>query len=861
MRKKFVSPLTFVPYRSIPLEDERSDRKRQASGKTRPPEAAKQKGAITMASVSGVSGSNANSSIYGNRNVLSGLATGMDTESMIENAVSGYKLKISGLQQRQTGVTWQQEAYRNITDPVVQFAQKYTSYTSSTNLYSAGFFDNALKTASNGVNGAKISAGGRTDSEISILGVKQLATTASYVVSASALGGSDGVSAAVATGTSALDLTATQPLSNVSGTMSLSYGTNNTIGLTFDDLETYADAEAFTAAINSKLAQTTTFNTSGKTVMASTLIKAQLQDGKITFTDQQGAGNSVKVSDATGKMKTTLGITDATDTLDVSGTVFTDSTTTLGDYVSGKTLSLNVDGITKKITLPTYNGLAANPTQDFVTNLNTAIQSAFGAGVSVGLNGEGKLQITGQVGSTIAVNTTQAVGKALGLGGSSATSYLNTENTLGSLLTVGTDGDGNETLGGLTGTALKSAGTITQQDNGTYTDSSGNLTDASGNRLGADGKQLYSYDLTINGTKVGSYTRDTSLRTVLQDINSSEAGVDVGFSKTSNQFRFTAQNSGANGSVTLGSDLAGRLFGGGAATAGQDAVVTMSVNGNQYSNVTRSSNTFDVDGMSVTLKGSFGYTDGMLDSAAADNAVTFTTTSDADKIVDAVSGMVDELNSILKSVHSAYATQPLKKSNNSAYKPLTEDDQDGMSEAAIEKYNTKAKTGILFGDSDLSSMYAKLVSAISPGGTAGTALREMGIDTNYSNGTTTLTLDKDALRTALANDPDSVRDAFTSTTGSHGLMNNIKAVTDYYTSTSGAVKGILVQKAGSTYSSLSMLENNLQDQLDDLDIQISSWQDKMADKIDYYTSRFTKLEKLTAEMNSQSSMLSGLLGR
>ena len=55
-----------------------------------------------MASVSSVSSSS--SSIYGNRNVISGLASGMDTESMIENAVSGYKTKISTLQQKRTKV-------------------------------------------------------------------------------------------------------------------------------------------------------------------------------------------------------------------------------------------------------------------------------------------------------------------------------------------------------------------------------------------------------------------------------------------------------------------------------------------------------------------------------------------------------------------------------------------------------------------------------------------------------------------------------------------------------------------------------------------------------------------------------------
>lgn len=61
-----------------------------------------------MASVSSVGSSS--SSIYGTRNVISGLASGIDTETLIENAVSGYQLKIQGLQQKRTKVEWQQEA-------------------------------------------------------------------------------------------------------------------------------------------------------------------------------------------------------------------------------------------------------------------------------------------------------------------------------------------------------------------------------------------------------------------------------------------------------------------------------------------------------------------------------------------------------------------------------------------------------------------------------------------------------------------------------------------------------------------------------------------------------------------------------
>ena len=67
-----------------------------------------------MASISGTSSGSSVNSIYGTRNVISGLASGMDTESLIENAVSAYKMKINSLNQKRTKVEWQQEAYRSM---------------------------------------------------------------------------------------------------------------------------------------------------------------------------------------------------------------------------------------------------------------------------------------------------------------------------------------------------------------------------------------------------------------------------------------------------------------------------------------------------------------------------------------------------------------------------------------------------------------------------------------------------------------------------------------------------------------------------------------------------------------------------
>ena len=67
-----------------------------------------------MASINGVSGNNLTSSLYNSANVISGLASGLDTEGMIEGLVQSYQKKIQSLSNKVTKTEWKQEAYRNI---------------------------------------------------------------------------------------------------------------------------------------------------------------------------------------------------------------------------------------------------------------------------------------------------------------------------------------------------------------------------------------------------------------------------------------------------------------------------------------------------------------------------------------------------------------------------------------------------------------------------------------------------------------------------------------------------------------------------------------------------------------------------
>ena len=827
-----------------------------------------------MASISSLMSSGSSSSIYGSRNsnIISGLASGMDTEAMIEGMVQGYQQKITQLGQDRTMLQWQQSAYQSISDKLVEFSRKYMSYNSpATNLFSASFFNNAILTSANGTYADLVSATGKSSSTIVLNAVAQLAEAARYTHDASGLDTSLGKGEPVKLGEK-------QPLSTMSGSLTLEYG-NKKVTLDFGELELFNKADGtldtakFQTALQDKLKEQKITTSSGDQVSADTLIDVKVDsNGTVTLSDKKGAGNNVHFSGATGDLKNLVTSADAEGT-----SSFTLSTTekvvkedaTKAEYLSGKSFTVTLNGQTKTFTLGEIDPSKGNLHEQVKQNLQEGLDKAFGKGkitVDMDTTGPGERSFSFSVSNGDTFRITSPVGEVLGLGENGVTSYVDTGKTLGDLLGRTSDGAG---LNGLTGGELaKAIGDVTEikDKDGKVTsrvDSEGNTVDEQGYRLDKDGKRFQEYELTVNGVSIGKYNKDTALETVLNDINSNtEAGVSVSFSKTTNQFVFTAKETGAGGRVEIGGELGERLFGKVNVTdkdhytAGQDAKFTATING-QKMEFSRSSNTFDLDGMSITLNGTFEVKDG-------ETPVTFSSKTDTDKIIDVVKTMVEDYNAIVSEVKKAYSDMPLEKSDGSRYKPLTDEDKADMTESEIKAYEEKAKTGILFMDRDLSSLYSALRSAVAPGGSDGSFLRSIGIKTSYEDGLTTLSLDENALREALEQNPDQVKDAFTKSkengAASDGLMASIQKVTDRYAATTGATKGILIEKAGSKYSPSAALNNTLLELMKDIDKQVDKWQAKMSDKVDYYTNKFTQLEMLIAQMNSQSSSLAGMMG-
>ncbi len=942
-----------------------------------------------MASITSLSNSSYNmNSIYGNRNVLSGLASGMDTESMIENAVSGIKLKIQNLVKKRTKVEWQQEAYRSIIDKAVNFNTKYTSYSSKTNLLSASFFNNAVTTAVNGTYKDKISASGKTSSDIKINAVKQMAKAATYTVSG--LGGKfngevNGIEAA-----KGLDLGAAMSVSNISGAMSIQYGSGTqgaSFDISFDELEDLPKSgQELADMINQKLADVTySYTDKGfqETTTADKAVQAVYEDGKISFKDMLGKGNKVTVGSVSDNMKSTLGVSAGDTTISTTyDTDWVNEDMTTSEYLEGKELGVTFNGTTKKISMDEVLKNAAkdangNVTNDgFVESLNTQLEKAFGAGkIEVKQEPVDPMKQDGPIRLSL-TPTGKDGGNTLALGGTAMkalgftednTNYVNTGKKLSELM--GEDFfDKAE--------KVKAEGDVKTSSDGKYSvDSKGNRVakadDDKYYRVNSDGEFLYNF--TINDANI-NVTKDTTLESLMNSINSSaEAGVKVSYSKLTNEFKFTATETGANGKIEfggmakelfdsapsvkkdtlirdiLGSDyasanygdgkfeikigddsfkvaawkgeadkgtgttfqmLADRLntamkdkgytasydektnalkvtdkdgnrvefdYGEGIAqdlfgkiekqyTEGQDAIMDVTINGKQFKNLTRSSNSFDIDGLTVNVKGTFNV-DGKNapdKDGNAYEAITFNTTTDSDKIVETIRQFVDDYNEMATEIKNQYSTLPAQNSNGAKYEPLTAEEEEKYSESELKAYNEKAKQGILFGNTDLSSMYSKLLSAIAPGGTDGQTLREIGIGTSYSNGMTTLSLDEDKLRAALESDPDKVKNAFTKSkeggSASDGLMTRMQNTLNTYVKTTGEPKGVLIQRAGSMKAYTSLNNNSLKSQIDNIDNQIDRWQTKMASQIDRYTTQFSRLEQLIAEMNSQSSAFMGLMG-
>lgn len=371
-------------------------------------------------------------------------------------------------------------------------------------------------------------------------------------------------------------------------------------------------------------------------------------------------------------------------------------------------------------------------------------------------------------------------------------------------------------------------------------------------------------ELKINGKPIEGLSYNDSINDIIDKINKSDAGVKVSYIKGLDKFSFASTISGSSGSIKITGGAAEQLFGKEGTdydvTNGQDAIVSIKYAGSAKEvELVRGSNIMNVDGLNITVSGTFGYNQDTLDPTT--DPVTLSAKTNSEQIMTAVTDMIKDFNEIVKNVNDQVSTKP-----NRDYKPLTDEQKSSMSEDQIKTWEEKAKVGMLFNDSDLRTLADSLRFIFEAGSEDKAKLASFGISTSsdYTD-KGKLVLDEAKFLAALEKNSEEVQSLFIKKSDSikgekDGFMAKLTSITNKYASTSGATKGILIEKAGSIYAPTSMLSNNLKNSIDSIDKFVKRLQTQLKTETDRYVKQFTNLENVIAQMNSQSSTLSSFGG-
>lgn len=824
-----------------------------------------------------------------------GLASGLDRDELIKGMTLGTTSKINKQEQKKQQILWKQEAIQSISSTMIDFHSKYTeTLTSPTNLFSSLLWGRNKITTS-GANSKYVSVTGTASGAdaITIMGIKQKAEDAKWSSSNKVSSGE------LNTGKLATDMAnKTYDVENLVGkTIEFKYGSSNySIYLSDSDEYDYKSAEGIAKAVNDLLSKQSVSDDK----KLSDFIQAEgTADGKFGFKGN-GGGNTLELTGGTalellglrekpaegeteGKIKNdgkiTGNVADIQNTLDSSKIT---SKVDFYNYVAGKSLTFSYNGSSTTVKMPgaddlkkAVDAIIADPKS--TDDRNEATIKAIADSIQDQLDkafGKGRIEVNGDDGELSFTTTIPGGGKD----DSSVFTFTGGSLALigdkkGALQSAATKADGS------TQSALH-AGDTTRLNQNVSIEKSGIASEKLEQIFGTKDEakfQINGKDITIKKTD--------SITDIMKQINDSGAGVKVSYQEAADKFTFTSTEKGASGVIEFDENskaIMNNLFGMNITDAdgiknskgetvyakrGQDAIVSVKYAGSdEIVNLRRDSNSFTVDGLTISVKGTFGEydNDGNLTNVQVDQAVEIDASVDVDKVYDTIKSFVESYNAIVDTVNKQLTTKHEKD-----YDPLTSEQKGELSDDEIEKWEEKAKEGLLYGDSDLRSLSMDLRVVVSGG--LLTEFEKIGISVSstYSdNGK--LSIDESKLRGALQTDPESVQKLFTSEAGVdaegkttyNGLATNLKKVMDKYVKTMGSMdtKGILIRKAGSKSSALSLTENTYYDQIKSIDKLLENLKARLKKEQDRYVSQFSTLETLIANMNSQSSYLSSMSG-
>ena len=274
---------------------------------------------------------------------------------------------------------------------------------------------------------------------------------------------------------------------------------------------------------------------------------------------------------------------------------------------------------------------------------------------------------------------------------------------------------------------------------------------------------------------------------------------------------------------------------------GQDAEIY--VNNAKY---TSSSNSFSINGLKIEALAS---TEG--------SEINVTVKNDVDGVYKKIKDFLKEYNSLINEMTSLYNADSAK-----GYEPLTTEEKDAMTDSEVEEWEKKVKSALLRRDDSLGNLLNSMTSAMYKGYTVNGksySLSSFGISTlGYLNADeneeNAYHIDGDAddsavssktnkLKQMLQEDPDTVT----------AFMQQL--VTGVYNEIDTKMRSNSLSSAMTVYNDKQMAK-----EYSNYTTTIKKWEDKITSMEDFYYKKFAAMETALAKLQQSTSSLSALLG-
>lgn len=790
---------------------------------------------------------------------LGGITSGFDTEAMVTQLLSSYQTRIDKQSQKITKLSWQQSAYQDITKKITEFKNTYFDVLKrDTYLMSPSTF-NKFK--------ADVTATSNADASGLTVSTTSNSSSGSYKIKLNqAAKASTAQGNSITSGNFKLDLD--KALSSASGevktnddgsktwTMNFALdvqvgGIRKTISFSADALlgadGNVADKDAAKSSIidslNQKLQES--FGYSGKTSGAAGATDANgkewfLQvklgsDGKAEF--QVGGNASVSVAENKGN----FGLAQPKEKVAIStGSVVT-GVNALQVEIGGKNVSVAFNGVSS--TYYDSKGQTGNEAilAEYKELKTAAYRKSYNLADNEIVSDEQLEKFTYSNEQAAKDKNAASIKEALkGVAG-----Y--TFNFDGTYVTAA-DSNGNSVDFSMTSVEGGTLG-LTKASASNKINSGSTLSDL-GFKPEADG----TYKLNINGTEI-SLDKKSTISSMMSAVNKSAAGVTMTYSSLTNSFTLESKEFGGAGKVEVGDTSLGRSLGlvddNGTVGASEGQNAIFEINGQE---VYLNDNTYTLDGNTFTFN----------DNMTIGETYTVNIAKDSTTVKDALKKFVESYNKLIDDVYGYIGKSPAKDDDGNTYEPLTDAEKEEMSEDEITKWEEKAKQGVLYNDSTVSTVMSQMRSALYTSVTLDDGSKfgiyNLGIKTSSEwSEHGKLQIDENAFDKAFENNEDAIIKLFTDS--DTGMMKKLNSVIDGAVKSSGAAntRGTLVRKAGKADSSVTT-DSTIYKEMVKMQDRLKELQDRYDTKEEYWWKVFTNMETAMADLNSQTSYISSYLG-